>query len=69
MLRGFLVSIGVVENKLMVLNEFGDAVNFDFGLVHLNARVETTDRVDFACECLLLEEGTLADADADIHGG
>lgn len=67
MLRRLLVPIGVVEHKLMVLDVLGDAIYFDLGLMHLNMRVEATNSVNFALDCLLFEKRPFTHTDANIH--
>ena len=42
-LRRLFVTVGVVEDELMVLNILRDSVNFDFGLMHLDSWVENAD--------------------------
>lgn len=69
MLRRLFVPISVVENEFVVLDVLGDAIHLQFRLVHLDIGVEAADRVDFAVQGLLLEQGALPDTDANIHRG
>jgi hypothetical protein len=67
MLRCLLVPIGVVKHKLMVLDVLCDAIYFDLGLMHLNMRVEATNSVNFALDCLLFKKRPFTHTDANIH--
>lgn len=67
MRRGFLVPVCIVEHKFVVLDILGDAVNFYFGLMYLNARVKATNCVDLTLRYLLFEERPFTHADTDIH--
>ena len=67
MLRALFVSIGVVEDELMVLNVLGDAVHFDLGFVHLNPGVEAADRINFSSDGFLFEQGAFTHAHTDVH--
>ena len=63
----FLVPVGVIEHKLVVLDVLCNTVNFYLGLVHLNARVEATYCVDFALAYLLFEKGPFTHTYTNVH--
>lgn len=69
MLRCFFVPVSVVEDELVILDVLRYSVNFNLWLVHLNPWVEARNGVNLATERLLLEEGTLTHANANVHGG
>lgn len=65
--RRFLVSIGVVEHELVILNVLGDAVHLDLRLMHLNSRIEATYGINLSLYYLLFEKGSFTHTDADVH--
>ena len=73
-LQGYLVDVcgflalveGVVEGKGVILDVLGDSVDFELGLVDSDLRVGAGDGVYFSALFLLLEDGSLADADGEL---
>jgi len=51
----------------MVLDIFGDPVDFYFRLMHLDTRVETAYCVDLAQNDLLFEQRSFTHADTNVH--
>lgn len=67
MCGGLLVPVSVVKHEFVVLDVLGDAVDFDFRLMHLNAWVEAANCVYLAQHDLFFEQGSFTHADANIH--
>ena len=67
MCRGFLVPVSIVKHELMVLDIFGDPINFYFRLMYLNTRVKTAYCVDLAQNDLLFEQWSFTHADTNVH--
>ena len=57
----------IVELKLLVVDELGDAVDLVFALVHDQLRIRDGDTVDVTVFELALKNGPLFDADANFE--
>jgi hypothetical protein len=53
----------------MCLNELRDTINFNLWLMDKNLRVSAAHCINFARLSFFAEEGSLTDADADLHCG
>ena len=63
----FILSEGVVEVKVVVIDKFCDAIHLKFGLMHHNFRVIASYYVDFARLSFFFEKRTLPDTDTNLH--
>ena len=61
------LSIGVVERKLSILYVLRDAIHLYLRVMDDDLGVRAGDYIDLSTGCLLLEEGSLTDTDADPH--
>ena len=62
-----LVSVGVIEHELVILDIFRDSVYFYFRLVHLDARIEATYCVDLALNYFFFEKRSFTHTDTNVH--
>ena len=69
MLRCFVVTVGVIESKIMCLYELRDTINFYLWLVNKNLWIPAAHCVNFPRLSFFAKEGSLTDADADLHCG
>jgi hypothetical protein len=65
----FILVESVVEFKVCVVDILGDAVHFELRLVHHDLRVTRANCVDFSGLVFLVEQGSLSDANANVHCG
>lgn len=67
MLGALFVTVGVIEDELVVLDVLGDSVDFYLGFVHLDSGVEAAHGIYFAISGFLFEEWTFTHAHTDVH--
>ena len=67
LLRRLIMVKCVVKFKLLIVNVFGDAVNFVFAIVHNQIRIRTRHNVYFAVGQLVLKDWSFLYTDANFE--
>ena len=62
----FLFVEGVIEGEGMVVDVFGDSIDFKLGLMHFYLRVGAGDRIDLPSYFFFLEDGPFPHANSQL---
>jgi len=67
MLPSFLISVSIIEDKLMILDVLSYSIYFNFRFVNPDPRITARNRVYFSCLVFFLKKRSFTDTNAYVH--